>query len=1165
MSADISRLFRDRPKQYRALVRQQGRLPLDSDENHASDIAQWQDEDRFVETIAPSGSPNDGFRIGLSGAGNPIDFTIGAGSYYLGGSRVECPGGTYIGQRDSNWLGFPLDDGAVAAINNARKFLVWLDAREAVVTATEDSELLEPGLGGADTAARKRFSWRVRATPVTQPGCIDAAAQWLAARQWTTKVHPETGLLSSGATLTVSFNPADVDQDLCQPSLTPGFLGARNECYRVQVTGPGRYVWGQDDAAPLYRVRVENVSGQPRRIVFLDRPKDEYVRPRAGHTVELLRWDQLLPNRQKTADAVGAFFTVASGYVDDAITLSSNVSAAWTAWLNGLPGTVLSSADDPLEQRYFYLRVWTGGGAGAQPDIPFGTANLPGTGLSLAFSAGAFPGDYWVIAARPNAPARVLPWELMLGTPAHGPRRHVVPLAYVDLDAMTVTDCRRRFRPLYKVGGCCTVTVGDGASSWGDVSTIQAAVDRLPASGGEICIGPGVYRENIELIGRQNIRISGCGTRTRWIAADPAKALLDLRGCTDISIKSLRMEGALLQCIVAAPQPAAGGGAEQPCRRLAFEDLLLAAPSGSAVAAHRVQDLRIRLCRVEAGPFPAGPPPAATSGLAAVYVQGEDLVIEGNEVAGPAAAALPSQRPLGGIHVGGNSREVLLIGNAIEAGNGNGITLGSVRMISVSAAAWATAPEAALQNAALDNVGYGSRFGLIIDPAGCINVGWIDPAPKPPSNGMVQVPVSDGLVGNVRIEKNLVDNMGGSGIATFPLYLVLASGEAAHDAVAVEGVHILDNSITRCMSLESPKMAPVQQLFTGFGGVALSIANDCTIRDNQISDLSPGRDAPSCGVFIGYGEDLRIERNRIENTGTGRRPDADSAPSAGIFVRLCVGGISTFGIGESDIRRRDRPALLVQNNIVHASYGRALKAFAAGPVMVTDNRLTGSNPSLFFTNPLLSLFFLLLGAAPAAQLLLDPSTDLKTDNLRALSNIIDILGGDSVQIVNLGVAEEALALYAARRWIGGNTKPSEAMRTGMNASGGLDWGPQPVLLRGGETMFANNQVSLQPPGDQGLGTLSSVFILSRDDLCFADNQLEIEAGVRFALADTLLFASTLRAQANRVQEAAFCLFSLLSWGLANNTANNQTTSILFAATPGGGKLVDEPNTSLLFP
>jgi hypothetical protein len=1163
MSADISRLFRDRPKQYRSVVQQQGRVPLDADENHASDIAQWQDEDRFVETIAPSGSPNDGFRVGLAGGGNPIDFNFAAGSYYLGGSRVECPGGTYRGQANGNWLGFPLDDGAIGAINNARKFLVWLDAREAIVTATEDSELLEPGLGGPDTTARKRFSWRVRATPVAQPGCIDGATQWLAAMQWTGRVDPDTGLLTSGATLTVSFNPADVDQDLCQPSLTPGFLGARNECYRVQVTAPGRYVWGQDDAAPLYRVRVENVSGQPRRIVFLDRPKDEYVRPRAGHTVELLRWDQLLPNRQKTADAVGAFFTVASGYVDDAITVSSNVAGGWINWLNTLPASALSDADDPLEQRYFYLRVWTGGGGGGQPDIPMATADLTGTGLSLAFSAGVFPGDHWAIAARPNAPSRVLPWELMQGMQAHGPRRHVVPLAYVDLDAMTVTDCRRRFRPLYKVGGCCTVTVGDGVSSWGDVSTIGAAIARLPASGGEICVGPGLYRENLLVSGRQSIRITGCKDRTRWIAADPARPLLELRGCTGITLRNLRMEGARLQCILAVPLPVSAN-AEQRCRDLAFEELFLAAPSGSALAAHRVEGLRLRLSHVEAGPFPAGPAPGATAGMAAVYVQGEEILIERNEIVGPPAATPPSQRPLGGVHVGGDSRDILLLRNLIETGNGNGVTLGSVRMVSVSATAWTAAREESTKNAALDNVGYASPFVIFVDAAGCINVGWMDPAPRPPSNGTVQVPVSDGLVANVRIEKNVIRDMGGSGVATFPMFVVLASGQAAPDAVAVEALHLLDNMITGCMALETPSIPPIQHLFTGFGGVALSVAHDCTIRDNQISDLSPGRDAPSCGVFIGYGEDLRIERNRIENTGTGRRAEADTAPSGGIFVRLCLGGISTFGTGEADVRDRDRPALLVQDNVVHAPYGRALKAYACGPVLVADNRLTGSNPSLFFTNPLLAIILLWLGGSTVQAILTDPTSELKLDNLTFLSFMIDLLGGDAVQIVNLGIAEEALAFYIAGRAIAGGSRPSALLQQANDATGRLDRGPQPVMMRGGETMFVNNQVSLQAPGGQGLGTLSSVYILSRDDLCFNDNQIEIEADVRLAFADAILFSGTLRAQGNRMQEAALCLFSMTSFATAmNNTTHNQTTFLLGASAANPAKLVNDPNTSLV--
>lgn len=1157
MTADISRLFRDPDKQYHGLVHQQGRIPLDSDENHGADIAQWTDETRFVETIAPSGSPDDGFKISLAGAGVPVDFHVAAGSYYLGGARVENPASIdYRDQRDFNWLGFPLDaEGASEAIGNAKQFLVWLDAREAVVTATEDSELLEPGLGGPDTAARKRFSWHVRATAVAGPGCIPAAVQWLAAMNWTGKVDEDTGLLASGATLTVAFNPADVDQDLCQPSLIPGFLGARNECFRAMVTRAGRYVWGQDDASPLYRVRVENVAGQPRRIVFLDTPRDEFVRPRAGHSVELLRWDHLLPNRQKTAEAMGRFFTVSSGYVDDAIIVSSNVEAAWIAWLAGLPPTLLSDHDDANEKRYFYLRVWTGGGAAGQPDIPFATHDLPGTGLSITFSAGTLPGDAWAIAARPNAPARVMPWALMDGMTAHAPRRHVVPLAFVDLNAMTVTDCRRRFRPLYRIGGCCTVTVGDGVNSWGDVDTIAAAIARLPASGGEICIGPGTYSENIVLEDRNNITFTGCGRRTRWVAANPANPLLEIRDCNGITVRRLRMEGALSQCIfVGMPD---GVAQDHHNFNLLFEDLLLQAPSGSAILARRCERLRLRASRIEVGPFPAGPPPVATASMAAVFIQGIDLLVERNTIfASLGPNDLPSQLPLGGLHIGGDSHRIVVLRNEIVGGNGNGITLGSVKIVSIPAASWAADPAAAAENA-VGQVGMRSGFFIYIDPAGCIHIGWPDPTENP--DGTVDLPVSDGVVSDVRVEKNNIIEMGGSGIATFPMMVMLDTGEAALDAVAVERLLVLDNSIGSCMKIEAPDIPLIQFLFTGFGGIALGMALDCTIRDNQIADIGGEQQAGVCGVFIGYGEDVRIERNRIENVGSGLAGNS-AAPAGGVYLRLVVGGISSQGAEEK--RTRDRPALFVQNNVVHAPHARALKAVALGPVHVSDNRLTGGNPSLFFNNPLLALIILFFGGRSVQELLTDPSAELDLGDLLALNLILEVLGGDAVNLVNLGMAEEMLLPDWIKDWFKDGGVPGTGIDNATDARRAWSDSSQavPAYLRGGETLFANNQVSLHAPrDDDNAATVSSVLILTRDDLGFADNQCEVEADLTIAVTDAVLLAATVRASANRMQEAALCLISLLSWGGLNTTADNQTTFLLLAAASNPTKLAEHDN------
>ena len=1160
MTADISRLFRDPEKQFHGLVQQQGRLPLDSEQNHGADIGQWTDETRFVETIAPSGSPDDGFRISVAAAGLPVDFQIAAGSYYLGGGRVENPATLdYRDQRGRNWLGFPLDaEGGSEAIGAARQFLVWLDAWEGLVTATEDSELLEPGLGGPDGAARKRFAWHVRATPVAGPGCLPAAVQWLAAQNWTGRVDEETGRLASGATLTVSFDPAAVDQDLCQPSLTPGFLGARNECFRVMVTRAGRYVWGQDDAAPLYRVRVENIAGNPRRIVFLDRPRDEFVRPRAGHTVELLRWDQLLPNGQKTAERLGRFFTVSGGYVDDAITVSGNVDAAWLAWLNGLPASLLSEHDDPNEQRYFYLRVWTGGGAGNQPDIPFATTALAGTGLAVTISAGAFAGDAWAIAARPNAPTRVMPWALLDGMATHASRRHVVPLAFVDLDTMTVTDCRRRFRPLFKLGGCCTVTVGDGVSSWGDVDTIAEAIGRLPPSGGEICIGPGTYAENIVLTNRQNIVFTGCGRRTRWTAAVPGQPLLELRGCAGITVRRLRLEGGTAQCLLAGD----AGGTNS---RISLEELEISAPSGSAIDAGQLDGFTLRNSAVTVGPFPAGPPPAATSGFAAVTLQGETLLVERNTIVATNGGGLPSQLPLGGLHFRGDSREIVVLRNRIEGGNGNGITLGSVRIVTIPAAAWAADPEAAAAEAAGGLLGVGAGFYIWIDQAGCIHVGWEEPEDN--GDGTIDVPLSDGVVEDIRIDKNMIAGMGGSGIATFPLFVTLDSGEATVDAIAVERLQALDNRIADCMQLEVPEIPPAQFLFTGFGGIALGMAMDCTIRDNEIEDIGTARSQGMCGIFVGYGEDLRIERNRIERIGARRSGDQAVAPAGGIFVRLASGGIASMG---EKRRSSDRPALWVHDNIVYAPHARALKALVMGPAHITDNRLTGGNPSLFFSQPFFALIVLFFGGRSAVDLLADPSAELDLDDLVLLNLVLEVLGGDAVNLVNLGVAEELLLPDWLQQWFrGGDDGVGGAFGNFRNSKeAAAAWHsasrPAPALLRGGETLFTDNQVSLHAPqGEDNAIVISSVLIFTRDDLAFSDNQLEIEADLTLAVIDAILFGWTLRATANRMQEAALCLFSLLSWGGLNNTSDNQTTFLLNAVATDPSKLVERDNVSVV--
>jgi hypothetical protein len=343
------------------------------------------------------------------------------------------------------------------------------------------------------------------------------------------------------------------------------------------------------------------------------------------------------------------------------------------------------------------------------------------------------------------------------------------------------------------------------------------------------------------------------------------------------------------------------------------------------------------------------------------------------------------------------------------------------------------------------------------------------------------------------------------------------------------------------------------------------MAMDCTIRDNQIDTIGIARAEGVCGVFIGYGEDIRIERNRIENVGGMPAIGQSAAPSGGIHTRLVVGGIATTGDGVHERRTRDRPALLVQNNIVHAHHARALKAMALGPIMVSDNRLTGANPSLFFTQPLLSLIILFFGGRSLQELLLDPTAEIDLGDFVLLDLVLEVLGGDAVNLVNLGIAEELMLPDWIKNWFEDDGVPGGGLNNSKDAS--RAWSdakrPSPALLRGGETLFANNQVSLHSWGDDNAATISSVLALTRDDLCFNDNQLEVEADMVLALTDALLLGTTLRACANRMQESALCIFSLLSWGGLNTTADNQTTFWVNASATNPAKLAEHDNLTIV--
>jgi uncharacterized protein DUF6519 len=568
---DISRFLFQPAKHYSSVRMQQGRVILDSDWNESERIDDEEARRTLVDMICSKGTSNQGFRVDnvrnaeveppLADPVATYDFDFANGSFYIGGLRFETetvespetgesPGTvespeTFLGQIDWLQIDALAANLPVRPVNiprgGVRRDLVYLRGWEQCVTSIEDSELRERALGGPDTSVRIRRMRRVEVLTDVPDGC--AAAFSALQAKLTAAIAPDSGAghefdlesceLKSKARLTVVPNPADITDDPCKPAVPGGYLGADNQTIRVQLTATNRFIWGYDNASPLYRVQVENIPNPPggvdgtrRKIRFLTIPRDQLAQPLAGQAVEIIPWGALLPNQEKVAEFQGQFFTVETSFdpEDGSLTITEPVAQEAVQWLAD-HSQFWSDLDEPEHQQYFYLRLWTGGsGDAADPDLQFtpGTpVALKGTGLSVVLSDEGLPGDFWIIAARPSTPNLVVPWELLIKAPPAGPRYFFAPLALVQwsLDQTgnlqpTVHDCRERFRPLCDVRGCCTVTVGDGVSSRGDFDSIEDAIAHLPEPGGEVCLLPGLHETNAIVQGRRNVVIKGCGNQT---------------------------------------------------------------------------------------------------------------------------------------------------------------------------------------------------------------------------------------------------------------------------------------------------------------------------------------------------------------------------------------------------------------------------------------------------------------------------------------------------------------------------------------------------------------------------------------------------------------------------------------------------------------------------
>jgi hypothetical protein len=579
MPADRSRSA-DRPRNgYIAPVAQQGRVILDRDFNALQSLTAARIEADALDFVGPCGTPDDGFRISIPGPAVGVrevtsidrpaiqfhpnhhrDFEISPGTMYLGGERVVFPRGTaqrtrysYLSQPD--WLTPPIP-------RIAQRELVYLHVDEQEVSAVEDPDLLEAALGGPDTTQRLKLLRRVARVAVEKSDC--ASAWDLLTAAWakdgfefepaTMRVLPSVQLKVGVAQETSTGNP-------CDPVASGGYLYSDNQLIRVQMASVDRataLVWAYDNASFLYRVATIAPDGVT--LTLVGGPPDQTHYPQKGQLVEILTAaavfgseadpsnpDSSIP--RAVAEATGTFNTLAMPY-------GQTVPGDPANYLVLQEQLDFAITDDFANGQPVFVRVWQAkmalpAAGEAQPLLDF-NGNSTGLTVTLSGKAAFANGAYWLIAARPATPQVVYPEALQAaGQPPDGPRRWACPLAVIDWESQTVTDCRNCFEGLVALTrrkpGCCTVSVSSRDLT--PTRTLQHLIDQAVARADQVtvCLSIGTYvlPEPLRLDQRHAyLVLEACGDGVFLMADSKATAgfgdgLIVIAGGSNITLRGL--------------------------------------------------------------------------------------------------------------------------------------------------------------------------------------------------------------------------------------------------------------------------------------------------------------------------------------------------------------------------------------------------------------------------------------------------------------------------------------------------------------------------------------------------------------------------------------------------------------------------------------------------
>ncbi len=1086
MRGDFSSWRNERNQNFSGVLHQQGRVLLDSDWNAQTAITnQWQDteaEDVIGSGVAavPAGLP-ESFKItGAELSGSTVTLTVGCGRAWVDGMLVTLPG-TSTRKHTASYLQPPIQSpaGSVGSIANAVRDAVVLEVwREEIHGFQLDKLLVEPALGGPDTTERLHTAFAFR-------------LYRLADGQTCESITPEMrDDVSAKATLSATLKPVTVSSDDCPVVIGGGYTGFEHNLYRIEIArtdqpSEARFLWSQYNGGLAGRGTYNSAS----KSIAISSNLQAIVN--AGLTSFYLEVVVHDPASGHWSVLCGANATLDS---NGDLRLPNNAAD----YVVGGP---------PASTGEVFFRLWNG--IAKVADFVASEKELA-FGIHLQFSSANplrnTPGDYWTFAVRAGEIAndeKLIDHQVPDGVHYHRVALGVITWG-VGASVHSISDCRRLFQPLTRLGTCCTYRVGDGMRSHGDFNSIQKAIESLPASGGEICVLPGVYAENITISARQNITISGCGDRTRIISAqslDLADALpvISIQGSSNITIQSLAIEahpngvGVMMNGLPIGIELQTFLRLGDPLNDVALNRLSIRAARRSAIEAYSVFKGAIRDCRIQmedvASPWPA------------IFLVGEDVVIERNTigVAGDRALKLDTpfaaERGRGGVQIGGTSERISILHNLIRGGVGNGITLGSL--------------VERLVNGGLRPGGWVIDIDDPCKPGSIIIHGNATQA-----GNQRKVWESAGHLYDILIAENLILDRGLNGIGPVAFF----SPSDQQELIGIHGLRIERNDIRRCLNRDIAEIPPDLVTAVAYGAIVLPDVDDLVVRDNHIAQIGRDAAAPACGLFVLHGEGIEISRNHIAVYPLLAAKRDAAALKPGLRCGIALQAVSTDTADTTDTARprggrnarRSAPVVSIHDNDVSIWCGPALLVVARCPLSVMANEFVsgGYDQSL---------------------------------GIAATVCILDV--GMMTDLVFLLLAE--INREWSRWYL--TCRDGRLVIAEPNATANNDLPPVLALANvpSGSVLFSGNQCRLDLTGHTGTIVFTSVLIAGLDDVSFHGNQCDCLLGTNLILINAVLLGATLRVSDNRFREGLQNGFlSAVTLGLANTTSDNQADHCL---------------------